>query len=216
MTRQRDRWLLEAEPEHAGEEDRSELELAHTLVALHRAERAPVAVRERVDSCLQGRRPPRSGRAAWAVRLDALMAQMGGWPGAGAVAVVALLLLTWQHRQANEGRNPQSAEHGPTALAEPEATVNGVAVPGSLQWRMSGDEIGMGHCDASFLLTPSGAPNGEPLRVSWTRCDLPDELSEELRRVFSPVRGAPPLRLSARGRWARENEFEALSVRLQP
>lgn len=61
---------------------------------------------------------------------------------------------------------------------------------------------------------PSGV-HDESVRVFWTRCDLPGELSDELRRVFSPIRGSPPVSLSVRGRWARENEFHALSLRLQ-
>jgi len=205
-----------AESGRTGDDDRSELQLAHTLIALHRAEQAPRVVHEQVESRLQARRVSRSGRAAWARCVGVFMAQIAGWPGAGVVAVVALLLLTWQHRQAEEAGESRTTEAGPTALADAEATVSGEAVPGSLHWQLSGDEIGKGHSEASIWMTPSGAPRDEPLRVFWTRCDLPDELSEELRRVFSPVRGAPPLSLSARGRWARENEFEALSVRVQP
>lgn len=148
------------------------------------------------------------------------MARITGWSGAAAVAVGALLLLTWQHRQADEARRrlmvskSGPSEPGPALLAEPEASVRGVAVPGSLQWRMYGDEIGMGLCEAQFLLARDGA--ARPIRVRWTRCDMPDELSDELRRLASPVRGAPALSVSARGHWARESEFEALSLRLQP
>jgi len=205
-----------ARRERAGDEELSELQLAQTLIALHREQQAPRAVREQVESRLQGEGLQRSGRAAWARRLDALMAQIAGWSGAGVVAVVALLLLTWQHQQAGEARESRATELGPSALAEPDAIVSGVVVPGSLQWRMSGDEIGMGRCEASFLLRHGDAAHDEPMHVSWTRCDLPDELSEELRRPFSPVRGAPPLSLEARGRWARENELDALSLRLLP
>lgn len=79
---------------------------------------------------------------------------------------------------------------------------------------MYGDEMGMGHCEARFLLTPDGSR--EPVRMHWTRCDLPEALSDELRRLFSPVRGASPLKVKALGHWARTGEFEALELRLPP
>jgi hypothetical protein len=220
MMRRDEREHRRREPGLASDDD-AELPLAQTLVALHRSERAPRELLEHVQSHLQGL-ASRTGRAAASRRWDIIMARSAGWPGACGVAVAAVLLLTWQHRQADEARRwstlreSRSFEHGPTAPAELEATVTGVLVPGSLQWRMYGDDIGMGHCDAHFLVTPAGAPHGAPIRVRSTRCDLPDELLEELRRPFSPLRGLPALSVSARGRWAGEGEFEALGLSLQP
>lgn len=217
----------EAEPGRGGarpgqrssSDDGCELQLAQALIALHRSERAPRPVVQQVESRLAGCSQPRSGSAAWTRRLDALLAQLAGWPLAGLVALVPLLLMTWQEqrlaaarRQAAEAAMVQ-AEQRSLERAGQEVTLSGVALPGSLQWRMYGDEIGMGHCEGRFQLQPEA---GTPVHVRWTRCDLPDELSGELRRVFSPLHGAAPFPVSVRGHWARAGEFEALGLRLQP
>jgi hypothetical protein len=199
------------------EEEVAELQLAQTLIALHRSERAPRAVVQQVEArLLAGRRPTAS--RAW--RLDALLAQLGGWPLAGVVALVPLLLLTWQHQRLMVERRQLAdeaaaqAEQRSQELAGKEVTLSGVAVPGSLQLRMDYDDTGLAHCQGSFLLEPEDSLRQAPVRVRWTRCDLPDELSGELRRVFSPLRGAPPFPVSVRGHWARAREFEALGLRL--
>lgn len=202
-----------------GADDGAELQLAQTLIALHRAERAPRAVVRQVQARLaEGRRP--SVSRAWARRLDALLAQLGGWPLAGVVALVPLLLLTWQHQRLNAERRQLAedaaaqAEQRSKELAGKELTLSGVAVPGSLQLRMDYDDTGLAHCQGSFLLQPEDSLRQAPVRVRWTRCDLPDELSGELKRVFSPLRGAPPFPVSVRGHWVRAREFQALGLRL--
>lgn len=218
MTRQRE---PQRPPRPEMSSDEPELQLAQTLIALHRSERAPRAVLARVEARMAGWSEPRGGRAVWR-RLELLFVQLAGWPGAGVVAVALLLLVSWQHQQAEAGLRQRAevalrpAESPSKQLAATEVTVRGLAVPGSLQSRLSGDENGMGICEGHFLLTPEGAPHEEPIRVHWTRCDLPDALSAELQRVFSPVRGAPLLSVSVRGHWAGAKELDALGLRLQP
>lgn len=223
MTRRREaaaggRLALPAPPELG---DGCEQQLAQELIALHRAERAPLAVVQQVESRLAGGGKPLSFRAAWARRLDAFLAPLAGWPVAGVVALVPLLLLTWQSQRLEAERRQLAevatlqAEERSRKLANQEVTVSGVAVPGSLQWRIYGDEIGMGHCEGRFLLELGGLREA-PVRVHWTRCDLPEALSGELRRVFSPLQGAVPFPVSVRGYWARVGEFEALGLRLEP
>lgn len=206
--------------EHATAADSHEL--AQALIALHRAERAPRAVVRQVQLSLAGTNTAYSRRVSWLRRLNALLVQSAGWPVAGVVALLPLLLLAGQHqrleaerRQATEAVALQAEQHL-RELAGKEVTLSGVAVPGSLKSVMYGDEIGMGRCEGSFLMEQDGGSPGAPVRVRWTRCDLPDELSGELRRVFSPMRGAPPFPVSVRGHWARAGEFEALGLRVQP
>lgn len=199
--------------------DHCELQLAQTLIALHRAERAPRAVLQRAEARLAGGRAAACG-AVWARRLDTLLVQLAGWPLAGVVALVPLLLLTWQHQRLNAERRQTAevaalqAEQHSQERAGKEVTLSGVAVPGSLQLRMDYDDTGIAHCAGSFLLEPRDNLRHAPVRVRWTRCDLPDELSGELRRVFSPQRGSPPFPVSVRGHWAHAREFEALGLRL--
>jgi hypothetical protein len=221
MTHQRQPVALRGKAPSAepGADDGAALQLAQTLIALHRSERAPRALVRQVEAHLAGGSKS-AVPAAWARRLDALRAQLAGWPLAGVVALVPLLLVTWQHQRLSLERRQTAeaaalqAEQRASELAVEEVTLSGVAVPGSLQLVLSGDDIGMGHCSGSFLMEPEGGHGPAPVRVRWSRCDLPEELSGELRRVFSPLRGAPPFPVRVRGHWAHAREFEALGLRL--
>jgi hypothetical protein len=189
------------------EEDGGELTLEQTLIALHRSERAPRGVLKQVQARLklESERPS----VKWARHLEGLMGQLSGWPLAAVVAIL-ISLVTW-HRQQREAVWHEVAE-----LDTPESAISGVFVPGSLQLRLSGDPQGMGVCEGHFLLGAGDASPTAPARVRWTRCDLPDALTDELRRPFSPMQAAAPLRLLVRGHWAGANEFEALGLRLLP
>jgi hypothetical protein len=195
-------------PCHDGAEDTGELLLAQTLIALHRSERAPRAVLKQVQARLASK-SERPGAGGWARRLGGILRQLAERPLTAVVVLVLMSLVTWQRQQTEAAR--QEAE-----LGAAEVFVAGRAVPGSLQLRMEGEEMGMRHCEGHFLLAPEDAAHAAPVRVRWNRCDLPDALSDELRRLFSPVHGAPSLSVRVRGYWVRANELEALGLRLQP
>jgi hypothetical protein len=204
--------------EHVRREEDAELRLAQRLVALHRSERAPRTVVRQVESFVRGRSEPRRS-LRWTRRLEVLPMQVSGWPGAGMLALVLSVLVPWQHQRVESARRDAAkwqAEQNAKELGNSDVTASGLAVPGSLQWRMYGDELGMGYCEGSFLLAPADGSRAAPVRVHWTRCDLPDALSAELQRRFSPAAGAPLLPVSVRGHWARAQEFEALGMQLQP
>jgi hypothetical protein len=209
VTRQRERERPRGKaPFRDGPEDTGELPLAQTLAALHRSERAPRAVLKQVQERLANE-SERAAGSSWARWLEGLMLQIAGWPLAAVVAALLMSFVTWQRQQTEAAR--REAELGAAEVA-----VTGRVVRGSLQFRIYGDEAGMGLCEGHFLLAPEDAPYAAPVRVRWTRCDLPDALSDELRHPFSPVHGAPRLSVRVHGHWARANEFEALGLRLQP
>jgi hypothetical protein len=209
MTRQRELEGRRGEaPFRDGADDSGGLPLAQTLIALHRSERAPPALLKQVQVRLASQRE-RAGGDSWARRLGGVMLQIAERPLTALVALVLMSFVTWQRQQTEVAR--QEAE-----LGAAEVFVAGMAVPGSLQLRMEGDEMGMGHCEGHFLLAPEDPAHAAPVRVRWNRCDLPDALSDELRRLFSPVDGAPPLSVRVRGYWVRANELEAIGLHLQP
>jgi hypothetical protein len=192
----------------AAGDDAGEQTLAKTLIALHRSERAPSGVLKQVQARLKSESERPAG-VGWMQCMQDLMGQVAGWPLAAVVAIL-ISLVAW-HRQQRDSAWREVAELGAAELS-----VTGVAVPGSLQLRLDGDNDGMGKCEGHFLLLPDDAPHAAPVRVNWMRCDLPDALADELGRLFSPVQKAMPLSILVRGHWAGASEFEALGLRLLP
>jgi hypothetical protein len=184
-----------------------EAELAKSLIALHRAERAPDRVIEQVAIRMDAQAAaPARPSLAWLSQLGALRRQVSADAGAWLLAAALAVLVTW-HQRAAQGPWDASGDPAPAA-ADP---LTGIAVPGSLERRIYGDAWGAGHCEGQFLVRPEGQLRA--VRVHWTRCDLPDALSSELRRSSSPREAAAPGHVSLWGSWRRAEEFDAVRFR---
>jgi hypothetical protein len=195
--------------------------LAETLIALHRSELAPARVVNRIAAHLDALASvvPARREGRWQSLLVVLRTNLAGVPTGLGLAVVLSLLLTWRQQLADAP--PEQADQVRDVPPADEVLLSGTAVPGSLELRRYADPDGMGQCEGQFLLNQGEVGSGEaqresPIRVRWTRCDLPDALLGELKRRFSPVAGAPRVPVSVWGRWQRADEFEGRRLRLQP
>lgn len=193
--------------------------LADALIALHRSERAPDSVVQRIAARLDvlPSVSPAPRHAPWRRILDVLRTNLAGASVGLAFALVVALLVTLRQQSADTA-STESDRLGDELGAE-EVLLTGTAVPGSLQSRMIADADGVVTCEGQFLLSLGalGSPEAQSesiIRVRWTRCDLPDALSAELKRRFSPMIGAPRVPVSVWGRWQGAGEFDGRRMRL--
>ena len=168
---------------------------------LHRAEEAPPDFRVLVAERLARLEAP-APRSALSKRRGVGLLLLAS---AAAVAVVALGVRS-DHTRVTPLPEQPAASHAAELVS-----LSGAAVPGSLRWRSGAAAEGSQRleCQYLFSLQPEG---GAPIRVRWTRCELPSELREHTQQSRSAMSG--PLRVFVAGRWSAPGQLEATEIRV--
>jgi hypothetical protein len=168
------------------------------LKELHRAEAAPAGFRAVVAERLARFEAPapKEGFSRW------------GSIGLLLLAAAAAVVLTVRRDDTRFTLLPEQPAASGTAEF---ISLSGAAVPGSLRWRSTAATDGSGQLDCQYLfsLEPEGSA---PIRVRWTRCELPGELREYTQQPRSALPGPP--RVFVTGRWFAPGQLEATEIRV--